>query len=127
MPLRSWKIAVPGMIQRIHNFLSFTGQGYEQIAICREGIILSSLKIISQEREDSLPSNWAMSEIRKYTGYSLAIQCNFCYIAGTFLIQHMYLDKNLCLTSKPSTNKGSKGSIFLQSLPGHVPYRCHQI
>lgn len=87
------------MIQRIHNFLLFTGQGYEQMAVCRQGIILSSLKIISQEREDPLPPNWAKSEIIKHTSYSLSIQFNFCYIAGTFLIQHMYLDKNLYLTS----------------------------
>lgn len=87
------------MIQRIHNFPSFTGQGYEQMAVCRAGIISGSLKIISQEREDPLPPNWAMSEIIKHTAYSLSIQCNLCYIAGTFLIQLMYLDKNLYLTS----------------------------
>lgn len=90
---------MPDMIQRIHNFLISTGRGYEQMAVCREGIVLSSLKIIWQETEDSLPQNWAMSEIIKHTVFSLAIQCNFCYIAGIFMIQHKYLDKNLYRTS----------------------------
>jgi len=39
-----------------------------------------------------------MSEIIKHTVFSLATHCNFCYIAGTFTIQHIYLDKNLYLT-----------------------------